>query len=183
MGLKFRKSVKIAPGVKLNIGKKSIGISAGNKYGGISVNSKNGARVRVSAPGTGLSYSEKVSKKAFTKNNASNKQEKSHLTTDEIIAYSDMLIEASEQTTSEAEAAYYTSKIAELNDELDKRNAKKEINVKPVPRLLAVFYLITGILMILLSIPLFSISILFAIVVFLIGILEISFFANYRKQK
>lgn len=94
-----------------------------------------------------------------------------------------MLIEASEQAASEAEADYYTSKIAELNDELDKRNTKKEIHIKPVPRSLAVFYLITGILMVLLSIPLFSISILFAIVVFLIGILEISFFANYRKQK
>ena len=166
MGLRFRKSLKIASGVKLNIGKKSIGISAGNKYGGISVNSKNGAKVRASAPGTGFSYSEKISKKAFTKNNTTSKHEKSHLTTDEIISYSDMLIEASEQAASEAEADYYTSKIAELNDELDKRNTKKEIHIKPVPRSLAVFYLITGILMVLLSIPLFSISILFAIVVF-----------------
>lgn len=29
MGLRFRKSVKIAPGVRLNISKKSVGISAG----------------------------------------------------------------------------------------------------------------------------------------------------------
>ena len=33
MGLSFRKSVKIAPGVKLNLGKKSAGISVGGKYG------------------------------------------------------------------------------------------------------------------------------------------------------
>ncbi len=59
MGLRFRKSVKIAPGVKVNLGKKSAGISVGNKYGGVSVNSKTGARARVSAPGTGLSYSKK----------------------------------------------------------------------------------------------------------------------------
>lgn len=61
MGFRFRKSVKIAPGVKLNFGKKSVGMSIGGKYGGVSFNSKTGARVRESAPGTGLSYSTKIS--------------------------------------------------------------------------------------------------------------------------
>lgn len=61
MGLKFRKSIKIAPGVKLNLGKKSAGISIGGKHGGISYNTRTGTRARVSAPGTGLSYSTKVS--------------------------------------------------------------------------------------------------------------------------
>ena len=61
MGFRFRKSVKIAPGVKLNFGKKSVGMSIGGKYGGASFNSKTGARVRASAPGTGLSYSTKIS--------------------------------------------------------------------------------------------------------------------------
>lgn len=60
MGLKFRKSIKLAPGVKINVGKKSVGVSIGNKYGGVSVNSKTGARARVSAPGTGASYTTKV---------------------------------------------------------------------------------------------------------------------------
>lgn len=60
MGWRFRKSIKIAPGVKLNFGKKSTGISFGNKGGGISFNSKTGTRVRVSIPGTGLSYSSKL---------------------------------------------------------------------------------------------------------------------------
>ncbi len=75
MGLRFRKSIKIAPGVRLNIGKKSTGISIGGKYGGISMNSKTGMRARVSAPGTGLSYSTKIGsksagvKKARTTNN------------------------------------------------------------------------------------------------------------------
>lgn len=63
MGLRFRKSIKIAPGVKLNIGKKSVGLSLGNKYGGLSVNSRTGAQVRVSAPGTGLSYTSKIGSK------------------------------------------------------------------------------------------------------------------------
>lgn len=60
MGLRFRKSIKIAPGVKLNLGKKSAGISIGNKYGGVSINSQTGTRARISAPGTGISYSTKI---------------------------------------------------------------------------------------------------------------------------
>ena len=60
MGLRFRKSVKIAPGVKLNLGKKSAGISIGGKFGGVSMNSKTGTTVRATAPGTGLSYRKKV---------------------------------------------------------------------------------------------------------------------------
>lgn len=60
MGLRYRKSFKIAPGVKLNVSKKSIGISAGNKYGGISINSKTGTSARASVPGTGISYTTKI---------------------------------------------------------------------------------------------------------------------------
>lgn len=56
MGLNFRKSIKVAPGVKLNLGKKSAGISVGGKYGGMSFNSKRGVRARTSIPGTGISY-------------------------------------------------------------------------------------------------------------------------------
>lgn len=67
MGLQFRKSFKIAPGIKVNLGKKSAGISVGNKYGGFSFNSKTGARVRVSAPGTGLSYSSNLGSKKTSK--------------------------------------------------------------------------------------------------------------------
>ena len=39
MGFRFRKSFKIAPGVRVNIGKKSVGISAGVKGARVSVNS------------------------------------------------------------------------------------------------------------------------------------------------
>ena len=60
MGFRFRKSVKITPGVKINFGKKSMGLSIGGKYGGVSFNSRTGTRVRASAPGTGLSYSTKL---------------------------------------------------------------------------------------------------------------------------
>ena len=56
MGLRFRKSVKIAPGVRLNIGKKSVGISAGVKGARVSVNSSGRVTKSVGIPGTGLSY-------------------------------------------------------------------------------------------------------------------------------
>ena len=56
MGLRFRKSIKIAPGVRLNIGKKSVGISAGVKGARVSVNSSGRVTKSVGIPGTGLSY-------------------------------------------------------------------------------------------------------------------------------
>lgn len=57
MGLNFRKSFKVAPGVRLNVGKKGISsVSVGGKGARVSV-SKKGTRTTVSAPGTGLSYS------------------------------------------------------------------------------------------------------------------------------
>ncbi len=57
MGFNFRKSFKIAPGVKLNIGKNGISsVSAGVKGARVSVGKK-GTRTTVGIPGTGLSYS------------------------------------------------------------------------------------------------------------------------------
>lgn len=69
MGLRFRKSIKIAPGVKLNLNKKSTSISFGGKHGGVTVNSKRGASYRVSAPGTGLSYTGKIGGSSKKKSN------------------------------------------------------------------------------------------------------------------
>lgn len=56
MGIRFRKSMKIAPGVRLNFGKNSVGISAGVKGARVSVNSKGRVTKTLSVPGTGLSY-------------------------------------------------------------------------------------------------------------------------------
>ena len=61
MGLRFRKSIKIAPGEKLNLNKKSTSISFGGKRAGVTVNPKRGTSYRVSAPGTGISYTGKFS--------------------------------------------------------------------------------------------------------------------------
>ena len=61
MGWNFRRSKKILPGVRLNFGKKSWGISFGGKHSRISYNSKTGVTARTSIPGTGISYTEKLS--------------------------------------------------------------------------------------------------------------------------
>jgi len=71
MGLRFRKSVTLLPGVKLNIGKSSVGVSLGGKFAGVSLNTKTGASVRASLPGTGLSYTKKVAGFSKKKKSAS----------------------------------------------------------------------------------------------------------------
>nr|DAV25409.1 MAG TPA: Protein of unknown function (DUF4236) [Caudoviricetes sp.] len=73
MGFRFRKSFKIAPGVRVNVGKKSIGISAGVKGARVSVNSSGRKTTTVGLPGTGLSYSktEKIGGRKNTTRSAS----------------------------------------------------------------------------------------------------------------
>ena len=63
MGLKFRKSVKIAPGVRLNVSKKSASVSVGGKGFHKTFSTTGKTTTTVGIPGTGLSYS-KTSKKA-----------------------------------------------------------------------------------------------------------------------
>jgi Protein of unknown function (DUF4236) len=56
MSLRFRKSVKIIPGVRLNLSKSGTSLSVGRR--GFTTNlSKKGAKTTVGLPGTGLSYS------------------------------------------------------------------------------------------------------------------------------
>lgn len=73
MGFRFRKSFKIAPGVRVNVGKKSVGISAGVKGARVSVNSSGRKTTTVGLPGTGLSYSktEKIGGRKNTTRSAS----------------------------------------------------------------------------------------------------------------
>lgn len=61
MGMRFRKRIKLAKGVHINLGKKSMGVSIGGRRGGININSRAGVSARVSAPGTGISYTTKLS--------------------------------------------------------------------------------------------------------------------------
>lgn len=53
MAIRFRKTVKLAPGIKLNIGKKSASIRMGGKNAGYTVGTK-GRTTSASIPGTGL---------------------------------------------------------------------------------------------------------------------------------
>ena len=57
MGFRFRKSINLGGGVKLNVSKKGVGVSAGVKGFRVSASSK-GVRTTASLPGTGLSYTE-----------------------------------------------------------------------------------------------------------------------------
>lgn len=69
MGFRVRKSFKIAPGVRVNVGKKSAGISVGTKGARVCVNSRTGARATVGIPGSGISYT--TSLNSNKKNNSS----------------------------------------------------------------------------------------------------------------
>ena len=62
MGLNFRKSINLGKGFKLNIGKKSVGISGGVKGARVSINSSGRKTVTLGIPGTGLSYSINLNK-------------------------------------------------------------------------------------------------------------------------
>lgn len=57
MGFRFRKSWKIAPGIRLNLGKKSASISFGGKGARYTVSSTGRKTATVGISGTGISYS------------------------------------------------------------------------------------------------------------------------------
>lgn len=61
MGWSFRKSFKIAPGIRLNLGKRGASISVGGRGGTVNF-SKRGTRVSTGVPGTGLRYSKNVNR-------------------------------------------------------------------------------------------------------------------------
>lgn len=56
MGFRFRKSFKIAPGIRLNLSKSGVSTSIGGKGATVNV-SKRGVRSTVGIPGSGISYS------------------------------------------------------------------------------------------------------------------------------
>jgi hypothetical protein len=60
MGFRFRRSIKIAPGIRLNLNAKSTSVRIGPKGLGYTFSSNGPKRVSASIPGTGLSYSEVI---------------------------------------------------------------------------------------------------------------------------
>ena len=82
MGLKFRKSIKVAPGVKLNLNTNSTSVTIGTKGVHYTVNSNGKKTTSASIPGTGLNYvsttsgqkqETKTSKKTSSKTAPTNK--------------------------------------------------------------------------------------------------------------
>ena len=60
MAIRFRRTMKIAPGVKLNLGKKGASVRVGGKGFGVTAGTS-GTRVSAGIPGTGLYATQKVS--------------------------------------------------------------------------------------------------------------------------
>jgi hypothetical protein len=57
MGLRFRRTVGLIPGVRLNVGLKGLSFSVGERGAHTTIGAK-GARTTVGLPGTGLSWTE-----------------------------------------------------------------------------------------------------------------------------
>lgn len=60
MGFRFRKSFRIAPGIRLNLNSKSKSVRFGPRGLGYTISSTGKKRVTASIPGTGLSYSQVI---------------------------------------------------------------------------------------------------------------------------
>lgn len=67
MAFRFRKSIKLAPGLSINLGKKSVSASVGTKGLRYTTGSA-GRRVTAGLPGTGISYSKHLPKRQPSQN-------------------------------------------------------------------------------------------------------------------
>lgn len=68
MGLRFRKSINLGKGAKININKKSVGLSIGTKGVRYSVNSDGRKTTSIGIPGTGLYWTKSTTKNKSKKN-------------------------------------------------------------------------------------------------------------------
>lgn len=57
MGFRFRRSIRLLPGLRLNLGKRGVSVSAGIRGAHITVGQE-GTRTTVGIPGTGVSYTD-----------------------------------------------------------------------------------------------------------------------------
>lgn len=78
MGMKFRKSIKLGGGTKLNISKSGVGVSTGVKGFRVSTNTSGRSRVTTSLPGTGLSYTKEYGSSGSFGNNQATPTHHSH---------------------------------------------------------------------------------------------------------
>ena len=78
MGIRFRKSIKLGGGTKLNLSKSGVGISTGVKGFRVSKNTSGRSRVTASLPGTGLSYTTEYGSSGSSGNSQSAPTHHSH---------------------------------------------------------------------------------------------------------
>jgi hypothetical protein len=55
MGFRFRKSIRLVPWVRFNVGRRGVSVSAGAKGASVTLGSR-GTYINMSMPGTGISY-------------------------------------------------------------------------------------------------------------------------------
>ena len=65
MGFRFRRSIRLLPGVKLNLSKSGVSVSLGGKGASFNIGPR-GTRTTVGIPGTGLSYVSQKGRKRRT---------------------------------------------------------------------------------------------------------------------
>lgn len=75
MAFRFRRSVRLAPGLRLNIGKRGVSLSSGVRGASVTLG-RRGLYGNVGAPGTGMSYRQKLSgssnpSRAYSQSNSS----------------------------------------------------------------------------------------------------------------
>ena len=121
MGLNFRKSIQLIPGVKLNLSKSGASISAGVPGFRKSINTQGQVTTTASIPGTGLYYTDK--KKAFGKDaktakKAAEKQAAEKNTTKKSTS-------TAEKKTTTKKAASSTEKKTAAKTTAEKSTAKK----------------------------------------------------------
>jgi hypothetical protein len=58
MGFRFRRSIRILPGIRLNLGKRSTSVSLGVRGAHVTIRRGHTPRSTVGVPGTGLSYTQ-----------------------------------------------------------------------------------------------------------------------------
>lgn len=71
MGLRYRKSINLGGGVRINLSKSGVGYSFGGKGYRVTKTAKGTTRRTASIPGTGISYVSETGKKKNTKNGSS----------------------------------------------------------------------------------------------------------------
>lgn len=118
MGIRFRKSIKLGGGTKLNLSKSGVGISAGVKGFRVSKNTSGRSRVTASLPGTGLSYTKEYgSSGSFGNKRSALAPRRSHKATD--APAPEPANEITPKPTETVERVKYTFKVAGISFRTD----------------------------------------------------------------